>query len=62
MEMIDNKQFVTIKTHIEDAPQEYMFEIRTQTISTLVLRGSNDVIVKALYFSIDPYQINRITI
>ncbi|XP_071724118.1 NADPH-dependent oxidoreductase 2-alkenal reductase-like [Rutidosis leptorrhynchoides] len=58
MEMVQSK-FVTIKTHIEEAPQESMFDIKTQTISTSIQPETNDVIVKCLYLSIDPYQLNR---
>ncbi|KAI3771652.1 hypothetical protein L6452_02818 [Arctium lappa] len=49
-------KFITITTHIEGTPQESMFEIKTQILPPI---ESNDVIVKCLYISIDPYQINR---
>ncbi|MFS7911070.1 putative oxidoreductase [Helianthus anomalus] len=55
MEMLNNK-FITIKTDIEEAPHESMFEIKTQTLPPL---DEHDVLVKCLYVSIDPYQINR---
>lgn len=58
MEALKNK-FITIKSRIEDEPQEFMFEIKTQTILGLLEPESNDVIVKCLYISIDPAQINR---
>ncbi|KAI3781914.1 hypothetical protein L2E82_11942 [Cichorium intybus] len=58
MEVLKNK-FITIKAHVEDAPQECMFELKTQIILGLLEPESNGVIVKCLYASIDPAQINR---
>ncbi|KAK1298308.1 NADP-dependent alkenal double bond reductase P1 [Acorus calamus] len=55
---VSNK-FVTIKHNIDGAPAESDFELRTADLSLAVLNGSNDVIVKNLYVSIDPYQLNR---
>ncbi|THG08941.1 hypothetical protein TEA_001784 [Camellia sinensis var. sinensis] len=52
-------KFITIKRHIEGAPQESDFELKTESISLSVQAGSNDVIVKTFYLSIDPYQLNR---
>ncbi|KAL7168394.1 hypothetical protein ACSBR2_038770 [Camellia fascicularis] len=52
-------KFITIKRHIEGAPQESDFELKTESISLSVQAGSNDVIVKTIYLSIDPYQLNR---
>ncbi|KAK9269218.1 hypothetical protein L1049_000988 [Liquidambar formosana] len=55
---VTNK-YITINTHIEGAPQESDFELKAAALSLSVEPGSNDVIVKNLYLSIDPYQINR---
>ncbi|KAK3002871.1 hypothetical protein RJ639_020128 [Escallonia herrerae] len=55
---VTNK-FITIKGHIEDAPQVSDFELKTESFSLSVVSGSKDVIIKNLYVSIDPYQINR---
>ncbi|GMQ07027.1 hypothetical protein CsSME_00051395 [Camellia sinensis var. sinensis] len=52
-------KFITIKRHIEGAPQESDFELKTESISLSVQAGSNDVIVKTIYLSMDPYQLNR---
>lgn len=57
MEVIN--KYVTIKCHINGAPNESDFEIKTETFSLSVESGSNNVVVKSLYLSIDPYQINR---
>ncbi|KAJ1412294.1 Polyketide synthase, enoylreductase domain [Sesbania bispinosa] len=55
---VTNK-YIVVKHHIEDAPQESHFEIKTEAFGLSVERGSNDIIVKNLYISVDPYQINR---
>ncbi|KAK9159624.1 hypothetical protein Syun_005965 [Stephania yunnanensis] len=51
-------KFVTLKNQIEGAPQESNFEIKETSLKQI----SNDeaqLIVKNLYVSIDPYQLNR---
>ncbi|KAJ9548723.1 hypothetical protein OSB04_021266 [Centaurea solstitialis] len=53
MEVMKNK-FLTITTNIEGQPQESMFEIKTQTLPPL---ENNDVLIKCLYISIDPYHL-----
>ncbi|KAK1264925.1 NADP-dependent alkenal double bond reductase P2 [Acorus gramineus] len=55
---VTNK-YVTIKHNIDGAPAESDFELRTADLSLVVVHGSKDVIVKNLYVSIDPYQLNR---
>ncbi|BAT79758.1 hypothetical protein LR48_Vigan04g037400 [Vigna angularis] len=55
---VKNK-YIVIKHHFEDAPKEANFELKTGTIALSVAPGSDDIIVKNLYISIDPYQINR---
>ncbi|TKY73186.1 2-alkenal reductase (NADP(+)-dependent) [Spatholobus suberectus] len=55
---VKNK-YIVIKHHIEDAPKESNFEIKIGAFALSVEPGSDDVIVKNLYISIDPYQINR---
>ncbi|KAF5453902.1 hypothetical protein F2P56_023614 [Juglans regia] len=53
-------RYITIKTHINHGePKESHFELKTAAFGLSVELGSNDVIVKNLYVSIDPYQINR---
>lgn len=59
MEEIKNN-YITIKSHIDGTPpQESDFEMKTEALSLWVESGSNNVIVKTLYVSIDPYQVNR---
>ncbi|CAK9182158.1 unnamed protein product [Ilex paraguariensis] len=48
-----------MKHHIDGSPLESDFEIKMETLSLSVEPGSKDVIVKNLYVSIDPYQLNR---
>ncbi|KAK7327748.1 hypothetical protein VNO77_21838 [Canavalia gladiata] len=55
---VTNK-YIVIKHHIEDAPKESHFELKTGTFALSVRPGSDDIIVKNLHISIDPYQINR---
>ncbi|KAJ4837657.1 hypothetical protein Tsubulata_913868 [Turnera subulata] len=52
-------RYVTIKTHIHGAPAESNFEVQAETVALAIRPGSNDIIVRHLYASIDPYQINR---
>ncbi|KAK1282959.1 NADP-dependent alkenal double bond reductase P1 [Acorus calamus] len=54
-----SNHYVTIKHGINGSPAESDFELRTATLALAVLGGSKDVIVKNLYVSIDPYQLNR---
>ncbi|KAI3443795.1 hypothetical protein Pfo_000460 [Paulownia fortunei] len=56
MEEVKNK-FVAIKGHINGAPTESDFEIMTETVS--LSARTKEVIVKNLYVSVDPYQLNR---
>ncbi|KAL0374319.1 UNVERIFIED_CONTAM: 2-alkenal reductase (NADP(+)-dependent) [Sesamum radiatum] len=56
MEEVKNK-FVSIKHHINGSPDESDFDINTETIRLCV--RSKEVIVKNLYVSVDPYQLNR---
>lgn len=56
---VTNRYIVT-KAHVDGAPTESDFEVKSEAISLQLEPGSNDVIVKNLYVSIDPYQINRI--
>ncbi|XP_027329614.1 2-alkenal reductase (NADP(+)-dependent)-like [Abrus precatorius] len=55
---VTNK-YIVVKHHIDDAPKESHFEIKNGVFALPVKAGSNDIIVKNLYISIDPYQINR---
>ncbi|GAU49428.1 hypothetical protein TSUD_181750 [Trifolium subterraneum] len=52
-------KYIVIKHHIEDAPKESHFEVKLEAIRLSLEPGSDDVIVKNLYISIDPYLINR---
>ncbi|KAI3709463.1 hypothetical protein L2E82_39225 [Cichorium intybus] len=55
---VTNK-YVATKAKIDGAPEESDFELKSESFSLLVKPGSKDVIIKNLYVSIDPYQINR---
>ncbi|KAL0308632.1 UNVERIFIED_CONTAM: NADP-dependent alkenal double bond reductase P2 [Sesamum radiatum] len=57
MEGVKKNKFVCIKHHINGSPEESDFEVKTETIGLSV--GSKEVIVKNLYVSVDPYQLNR---
>lgn len=57
MEVIN--KLVTLKAHIDGSPQESDFEIKTETLSLKAVLESKDVLVKNIYVSIDPYQLNR---
>lgn len=58
MEEVKNR-FVAIKANIDGAPTESDFEIKSETISLSVIGGEGEIIVKNLYVSVDPYQLNR---
>ncbi|KDP32398.1 hypothetical protein JCGZ_13323 [Jatropha curcas] len=57
--MAVTNRYVVITANIDGAPKESDFEVKCETISLLLEPGSNDIIVKNLYVSIDPYQLNR---
>ncbi|XP_010250096.1 PREDICTED: 2-alkenal reductase (NADP(+)-dependent)-like [Nelumbo nucifera] len=52
-------RYITIKHPIERAPKELDFELTTAILPLVVEKGSNDAIVRNLYVSVDPYQLNR---
>ncbi|CAN6681194.1 unnamed protein product [Malus baccata var. baccata] len=53
-------RYITIKSPLDDGePKESDFELNTSPLALSVSPGSIDVIVKNLYVSIDPYQLNR---
>lgn len=53
-------RFITIKNPVDGAPRESDFETKAEALSLKLEPGSSDIIVKNLYVSIDPYQINRL--
>ncbi|XP_058074471.1 2-alkenal reductase (NADP(+)-dependent)-like [Magnolia sinica] len=55
---VENK-YVTIKGYLVGPPSESDFELRIAVCVLKADKGSNDVIVKNLCVSVDPYQINR---
>ncbi|XP_015901810.2 2-alkenal reductase (NADP(+)-dependent) [Ziziphus jujuba] len=57
MEVTNN--YIVIKSHINGSPKESDFETKSEILALSVDLGSNEIIVKNLYVSIDPYQINR---
>ncbi|KAG6389300.1 hypothetical protein SASPL_150767 [Salvia splendens] len=58
MEEASNK-FVAIKGNIDGGPEESDFEIKSETIWVWLKANEVEVIVKNLYVSVDPYQLNR---
>ncbi|KAK2665382.1 hypothetical protein Ddye_003956 [Dipteronia dyeriana] len=52
-------RYITIKAHIYGAPKESDFELKDAALPLRVDPDTNVVIVKNLYVSIDPYQLNR---
>lgn len=54
-----NNSYIVIKSHIDGNPKESDFETKSETLTLSVEPGCNEIIVKNLYVSIDPYQINR---
>lgn len=52
-------RIVTTRKGIDEFPVESDFEVKCEDFVVLVKHGSDDIIVKNLYVSIDPYQINR---
>ncbi|KAF3453691.1 hypothetical protein FNV43_RR04132 [Rhamnella rubrinervis] len=57
MEVTNN--YIAIKSHIDGNPKESDFEIKSDPLVLSVEPNSNEIIVKNLYVSIDPYQLNR---
>ncbi|KAK6941651.1 Oxidoreductase, N-terminal domain [Dillenia turbinata] len=52
-------KYVIIKSKVDGAPKESDFEMQTEKLVLSVKAGSKNIIVKNLYVSIDPYQLNR---
>ena len=50
---------VAIRHHIDEFPVESDFELKSEALIVSVKPGCDDIVVKNLYVSIDPYQINR---
>ncbi|XP_065848584.1 2-alkenal reductase (NADP(+)-dependent)-like [Euphorbia lathyris] len=55
-----SNRYIVSKRHIDGPPKETDFELKSEVISLSLEPGSNSVIVKNLYVSIDPYQLNRL--
>ena len=55
---VENR-YITIKGYTSGHPSESDFEITSAPLSLVIEEGSKDMIVRNLYLSIDPYQINR---
>ncbi|CAI0542949.1 unnamed protein product [Linum tenue] len=58
MEVIMTNRIVVTKTHIDGAPKETDFEVKSQVLAQSA-QPAGSVIVKNLYVSVDPYQLNR---
>ncbi|KAH8506322.1 hypothetical protein H0E87_013229 [Populus deltoides] len=59
IEMEVNNRYITITKHIQGSAKESDFELKVAPLGLSVEPGSNDIIVKNLCVSIDPYQLNR---
>ncbi|XP_065049953.1 2-alkenal reductase (NADP(+)-dependent)-like [Musa acuminata AAA Group] len=55
---VENKHII-IKHAIDGLPNESDFELRSTPLVLSVAQGSKEVVVKNLFLSIDPYQLNR---
>ncbi|OAY72028.1 NADP-dependent alkenal double bond reductase P1 [Ananas comosus] len=55
---VENKYF-TLKQYVDGFPSESDFELRSGPLLLAPQEGSKKVIVKNLFVSVDPYQINR---
>ncbi|CAL9211233.1 unnamed protein product [Musa hybrid cultivar] len=55
---VENKHII-IKHAIDGLPTESDFELRSAPLVLSVAQGSKEVVVKNLFLSIDPYQLNR---
>nr|XP_009408976.1 PREDICTED: 2-alkenal reductase (NADP(+)-dependent)-like [Musa acuminata subsp. malaccensis] len=55
---LENKHII-IKHAIDGLPTESDFELRSAPLVLSVAQGSKEVVVKNLFLSIDPYQLNR---
>ncbi|KAL9398543.1 hypothetical protein Peur_007504 [Populus x canadensis] len=55
-----NNRYITTTKHIQGSAKESDFELKVAPLGLSVEPGSNDIIVKNLCVSIDPYQLNRL--
>jgi NADPH-dependent curcumin reductase CurA len=58
--VVRNKKLI-LKDYIKGFPKESDLHLTTESIELKVPQGSNAVLVKVLYLSIDPYQYIRST-
>ena len=54
-----NNRYITITNHIQGSAKESDFELKVVPLGLSVEPGSSEVIVRNLWVSIDPYQLNR---
>ncbi|CAK7345516.1 unnamed protein product [Dovyalis caffra] len=52
-------RYITIKNHIQGSANESDFELKVASLGLPVEHGSDEIILKNLFASIDPSQINR---
>lgn len=55
---VTNKSWF-LKEYPKGLPQESQFELKESQVSTKLNEGSDDVLVKVLYLSLDPYMRGR---
>lgn len=61
MELQLTNRYVVTKNSIDETPEESDFEVKSEKLSFNSMESAEDkkVVVKNLYVSIDPYQLNR---
>jgi NADPH-dependent curcumin reductase CurA len=57
-DFIANRSFF-LKGYPDGFPEESLFELRENQLSTNLSKNSGDVLVKVLYFSLDPHMRNQ---
>lgn len=55
---VENR-YVAVRHHVEGSPSESDFELITAATPVRWTPESGEVLVKNLYLSVDPYQLNR---
>jgi NADPH-dependent curcumin reductase CurA len=54
-----SSRYITIKTHVQGSAYESDFELKVASLGLSAEPGSDEIILRNLFVSIDPAQINR---
>jgi hypothetical protein len=54
-----SSRYITIKTHVQGSAYESDFELKVASLGRSAEPGSDEIILRNLFVSIDPAQINR---